>query len=131
MAPNPKRKRRRVYPTAAPYSGPPPGATALNGLTLVIPPAPPTRKRPPAPGSLAAGGAYRLRKLPGSVTLPGGGLAYVYAAGPYTVAAAYTGPGPAAPPLAYGPYGPALTVYAPGGGKLPASRGYYLRGGPR
>ena len=109
-------------PPRKPYA-----VNALNGATLVIPPAPPTRRGPPGPNTLGAGGAYRLRLLSGKTPLPNGALAYVYAAGPYTVAAPYSGPGASAPALAYGPYGPALTVYGPGGAVLPPSR-YYLRG---
>lgn len=48
---------------------------ALNRATLVIPPRPRGRNRPPAPG-----GAYTLRLVPGGAR--GGSL---YAAGPYTV----------------------------------------------
>lgn len=111
-------------PPRKPYA-----ASALNGATLVVTPAPPTRRGPAArPGTLGAGGAYRLRLLAGRpVPLPGGGVAYVYAAGPYTVAAPYAAPGASAPAAGYGPYGPALTVYGPGGATLPAAR-YYLRG---
>ena len=117
-----------VRPAAAPPRRPY-AASALNGATLVIPPAPPTRRGPPRPGTLAAGGAYRMRLLAGRpVPLAGGGVAYVYAAGPYTVAAPYAGLGASAGALAAGPYGPALTVYAPGGAVLPPGRGYYLRG---
>lgn len=116
---------RRGPPPA--YSGPPPAVTALNGLTLVIPPAPPTRRRGTPAKGLGAGGAYRLRLLSGKAPLPGGGYAYVYAAGPYTVAAPYE-PGTPAAPRGYGAYGPALTVYGPGGAVIPPGRGYYLRG---
>lgn len=121
-------KPRRAKNAAPPaYSGPPPGATALNGVTLVITPAPATRARGPAVTGLAAGGAYRLRRLPGKTPLPNGGVAYIYAAGPYTVSAPYADPGPGAAPLTYGPYGPGLTVYGPSGAVLPPAR-YYLRG---
>lgn len=120
-------KPRRAGSAAPAYSGPPPGATALNGVTLVVTPAPATRARGPATTGLAAGGAYRLRRLSGYTRLPGGGVAYVYAAGPYTVSAPYAAPGPGAAPATYGPYGPGLTVYGPGGAVMPPAR-YYLRG---
>lgn len=129
-------KRRRVIPglVGGKRPEPPPprkpyAVHQLNGLTLVIPPAPPTRNGPPRPGTLDAGGAYRLRLLAGRPEPVGNDhLAYIYAAGPYTVAAIYRDYGASGQPAAYGPYGPDLVIYTPNGGTVKPGRGYYLRG---